>query len=205
MTLAAALDGLDVSRETEQRLGALADLVQKWSPRINLVARSTLGQLESRHIADSAQLFKIAPVSKKWLDLGSGGGFPGLVIAILAADLRPEMSVVMVESDTRKCVFLRTALRELGVQGDVVQSRIEALAPADADLVSARALAPLPKLLGYAARHMAIGATALFPKGSNWQTELSEARESWHFDLETHTSVVDPSSVILEVRELSNA
>ncbi|GGA99599.1 ribosomal RNA small subunit methyltransferase G [Allosediminivita pacifica] len=164
-----------------------------------------MGEVESRHIADSVQLFGIAPEVTKWVDLGSGGGFPGLVIAVLAAELRPEMSVVMVESDTRKCVFLRTALRELGVEGQVMQSRIEALSPLDADLVSARALAPLPKLLGYAKRHMAIDAMALFPKGSNWQSELSEARKSWHFDLETHTSVVDPSSVILEVRELSNA
>ena len=196
---------VDVSRETQARLDHLAALVRKWSLKINLIARSTLNDLETRHISDSKQLFALAPQSEHWVDLGSGGGFPGLVVAILAAEHRPQMKVTLVESDARKCVFLRTALRETGVAAEVVQKRIEAVEPLQADLLSARALAPLPKLLGYAHRHMAPHATALFPKGASWQTELSEARDSWQFRSEAHRSVVDPSSVILEIRELSNA
>ncbi len=171
----------DVSRETRARLDHLASLVRKWSPKINLVAKSTLEDLETRHIADSKQLFELVRQADHWVDLGSGGGFPGLVVAILGAEFRPGMRITLVESDARKCVFLRTALRETGVAGDVIQQRIESAKPLHADILSARALAPLPKLLGYAHRHMAPGATALFPKGTNWQTELSEARDSWQF------------------------
>ena len=120
------LGSLTVSRETIDRLSIYANLLEKWNPRINLVSRSTLDDLWSRHIVDSAQLFELAPVTAKhWVDLGSGGGFPGLVIAILAKELRPELEVVLVESDQRKCAFLRTVSRETNCGAVVHSKRVE--------------------------------------------------------------------------------
>ncbi|SDX88726.1 16S rRNA (guanine(527)-N(7))-methyltransferase RsmG [Citreimonas salinaria] len=196
---------LDVSRETNERLTLFADLLAKWNPRINLVSRSSLSHVWTRHIADSAQLFDLAPANaRKWVDLGSGGGFPGLVVAILAAEKSPNMHITLVESDGRKAVFLRTVLRETGVSAAVEAARIEHVVPLCADVVSARALAPLDLLLGHVARHSAVDGIALLPKGISWQKEVDIAKKSWTFSHRVHTSETDPSSVILTVGDLSH-
>ncbi len=197
-----ATSAAHVSRETTERFAALAALVRKWSPKINLVSRSTLDALEDRHIADSAQLFDLAPPARSWADLGSGAGFPGLVCAILAAERSPGTAFTFVESDTRKATFLRTALRELGLAAEVKAARIEALDPLGADVVSARALAELPALLGHVHRHMAPTGTALLPKGAAWEKEVTEARETWSFSLSRHTSVTHPDAVILQIGDV---
>jgi 16S rRNA (guanine527-N7)-methyltransferase len=203
---AEALAVLNVSRETVSRLDAYAALLEKWNPAINLVAKSTLAELWTRHILDSAQLFDLAPLdAKRWADLGAGGGFPGLVIAILAAEKRPELKIALVESDARKAAFLQAALRETGLAAEVIAERIEKIPPLQADVVSARALAPLPKLLAYAERHLAEGGVALFPKGAGAEAELSESLERWQFSVQKHPSRTDQEAAVLRIGELKRA
>ena len=195
---------IDVSRETTERLQIYSDLLQSWTKKINLIAPSTVPDLRRRHIEDSTQLFPLAQKGwKKWADLGSGGGLPGIVIAILAAEAELGREVILVESDARKCAFLRAALRETGVPGQVVQARVEELSPLMADVVSARALAPLKKLIGYARPHLNPGGTALFPKGRQAQAEIDEALERWSFACEKHSSNTDADGVILRIGDLS--
>ena len=195
--------GLDVSRETCARLDLHLSLLRKWNPRINLVSRSTLDDAGLRHLRDSAQLVALCtePV-RHWVDLGSGGGFPGLVVAILLSEHNPECKVTLIESDTRKATFLRTVLRETGVTAEVIARRIEDTPPQDADVVSARALAPLPKLLALAHRHLCSKGTGLFPKGESWEKELRDAQMEWHFSCTPHTSTTNASAVVLEIGDL---
>lgn len=199
------LEGLvTVSCETVERLGLFADLLRRWQKADNLVAPDTLPVLWRRHIADSAQLVRIAPKAKLWLDLGSGGGFPGLVVAILLADT-PGASVTLVESNQRKGAFLRRVASETGAPAHVLTGRIEQVVEtfdAPVKAVSARALAPLDRLLDLAQPVLARGATAYFHKGRDFQREIDEATKSWSFDLIKHKSLIDDSSVILEISRL---
>lgn len=191
----------DVSRETAVRLDALVALLSRWSRRINLVGRSTLDAIWTRHVADSAQLWPLAPdAARRWVDLGSGAGFPGLVIAALARDVRPALRVTLIESDARKCAFMAEAARAMDVAVTILPSRIEATAPQRADVVSARALAPLPALLPLAARHLAPDGVALFLKGAGAQAELTEAAAAWHTDIRLERSVTDPSGAVIIAR-----
>ncbi|MEO9779530.1 MAG: 16S rRNA (guanine(527)-N(7))-methyltransferase RsmG [Sedimentitalea sp.] len=194
---------LNVSRETLDRLKTFADLVQKWNPRINLVSRSSLDNLWSRHIVDSIQVFEASNKSGHWVDLGSGGGFPGVVVAILAAGECPDMQVTLIESDQRKCAFLRTAVRETGVQCRVFSKRIEAVETQEADILSARALTNLSGLLEFAERHLSTGGIALFPKGVTWQKEVAEAQQRWRFEFEPIESSTEAGAVILKVKGMS--
>ena len=136
----------DVSRETVERLETHVALLCKWNPRINLVAASTLAEVWTRHVADSAQLWPLRPPGARlWLDLGSGAGFPGLVVAALAAEEAPDLRVRLVESDARKAAFLATVAREADLPAEVLVERWQRLPPQAADVVSARALAPLDR------------------------------------------------------------
>lgn len=204
MTEQNRLAGLDVSRETLERLEAYDALLNKWNPAINLVSPATLTQLWTRHFLDSAQLFDLAGNREGlWADLGSGGGFPGLVLAILAKEKRPGQKFVLVESDRRKSTFLMTVARELGLAVDVRAQRIEAVEPLQAEVLSARALASLDRLLGFAARHLASSGLAVFPKGASWREELAEAEKNWSFSVQTHPSLTDPEAAILTFSEVS--
>lgn len=195
---------LSVSRETAERLELLAALVAKWTPVINLVARSTVADIWSRHILDSAQIWRFRPeAAQNWADLGSGGGFPGLVIAAFAAQDVPDMVVSLVESDTRKTVFLQTAAREMGLPTQVLRGRIEAVDLPPQDVISARALASLDKLLALAAPLRAPGAVCFFPKGAGVESELTEARASWHIEVRRRPSLADSAGCILEIPEFS--
>lgn len=197
------LTDLDVSRETLDRLRAYADLIARWNPKINLVAPSTLEDLWQRHIVDSAQIFAHAPVdARHWVDLGSGGGLPGLVCAVLAADAMPECRFTLVESDQRKSAFLMTAARELGLPVKVLVGRAEAVDPLQADVVSARALAPLNVLLGLVGRHMKPGGVALLPKGKTYEQELAAARAEWQFNAATIESRTDNLARLLIVKDI---
>lgn len=205
MTAGAALERLDVSRETSDRLQGLAELLKKWNPAINLVSKSTLPQAWTRHILDSAQLYALAPPQvAHWADLGSGGGFPGLVIAILSRELDPARAVTLVESDQRKATFLREAARHLGLSVAVIADRIEAIAPLSASVLSARALAGLPDLCAFAARHLSPTGLALYPKGASFQEELDQARRDWAFDVTIHPSDTDPASVVLALKAVTH-
>ncbi|WP_300033033.1 16S rRNA (guanine(527)-N(7))-methyltransferase RsmG [uncultured Roseobacter sp.] len=192
----------DVSRETSDRLQGFHDLVLKWTPKINLISKSSIPFLWDRHIWDSAQVVPMVPAGDTWVDIGSGGGFPAVVVAIFARETHPARQVRMIESDQRKSAFLRTAIRELDLNASVNVARIEAVEPQQADVVSARALADLSQLLGYAERHLKPQGTALFFKGETWQKEVEAAQESWSFSLVSHTSISNPAAAVLEIKEI---
>lgn len=177
-------------------------MLRKWNPAINLVAPSTLDQLETRHIADSLHLAEIAESTPgDWLDLGSGGGLPGIVMAIM----RPDFSLTLIESDQRKAAFLRSVVRELSLGAKVICQRIEVLDGLDAANISARALAPLPQLMAYVNRHLHPTGTAWLMKGRNWRAEVAQARNNWTFDLKPHQSATDPDAAILEITGIRHA
>lgn len=194
-----------VSRETLQRLDRYKKLIEKWNPKINLVAASTLPEFQSRHLDDSLQLVDlVAAEGGTWLDLGSGGGLPGLVVAIMTAD-RPT-SIILVESDHRKSAFLRNAVRELVLPNvTVISDRIMTIPPQQADHISARALAPLSQLLEMVHLHMKPSGTAYLMKGRTWREEIVRAKRDWQFDLEAIPSRTDPEAAILKVTGVSHA
>lgn len=194
---------LDVSRETYERLQSFADLLEKWNPRINLVSKASLPDLWTRHIVDSMQVFRLAPPAKKWVDLGSGGGFPGIIAAIMAAEYRPDTTFTLIESDQRKAVFLRSAARACDLKITVLSQRIESAPPQQANVISARALSDLTTLIGYAQRHAAPDCTMLFPKGKTWGKEVDDARATWNFDLEKVKSETEPEAVLLVIKGVS--
>ena len=193
----------NVSHETFLRLETIAELLVKWQKTINLIAPASVPDLWQRHIGDSLQLLRHAPDTvRRWVDLGSGGGFPGLVIAAALAD-REGVDVLLVESDTRKAAFLREAARVARLPVQVYPQRIEVVAATLApgtDVVSARALAPLPRLLDLAAPFLAAGALGLFPKGRDAARELTEARKGWTLDVNEATSISDPEGRVLVIR-----
>lgn len=194
----------NVSRETSERLDTFVALVNKWNPAINLVSRRSLPNLWERHILDSVQVFAAAPKTfDHWVDIGSGGGFPGVIIAILATERAPNARITLIESDSRKATFLRTALRETGCVGTVINQRIEQADPQRADIVSARALADLSDLLGYAQRHLDPTGLAIFPKGATWKQEIATAKTQWNFAYEAATSKLDPDAAILSITGVS--
>lgn len=198
------LSGFDVSRETIDRLSHFEDLVLKWNPRINLVAKSTLNEIWERHITDSVQLYQYAPAeAKTWLDIGSGGGFPGIVLAVMAAGSNQTAEFSMVESDQRKSTFLRTAARELGLKVTVHSERIEATSPQNADVITARALKSVVELMPFLERHLTPSGTAILPKGRNFAEEIPLARKKWRFDLTEHHSITDPDARILIMKEIA--
>lgn len=195
-----------VSRETFERLEVYAALLKKWQKTINLVSPSTIPSLWARHMLDSAQVMDHAPTdAKRWLDLGSGGGFPGLVCAAIAAEGLVRRDITLVEADQRKAAFLREAARQMSVRVDVACCRIEDMPPHEADVVSARALAPLGALCGFAHRHLMQGGIALFQKGARHAQELESARLDWQMDVSTIPSVTDAEAVLFLIERLSHA
>ncbi|MBN9673172.1 16S rRNA (guanine(527)-N(7))-methyltransferase RsmG [Roseibium aggregatum] len=196
----------DVSRETLDRLQIYVDLVLKWQPAQNLIAPSTIPDIWIRHVADSLQTQWSCPDARTWVDIGSGGGFPGVVTAILLADV-PDAHVHMIESNQRKVAFLRTALRETGSKGTVHAGRIESVAKGwnhgPVDAVSARALASLDQLFRLSEPFTTQGARAVFHKGQDFQREVNEASDSWTFDMVEKVSLVDPVSRMLLFSNIS--
>lgn len=197
-----ALAGFAVSRETVERLQIFARELIRWQGAVNLVAPSTIPHLWTRHIADSIQLSALAD-GPCWVDLGSGAGLPGLVIAAA----QPSRRVVLIESDGRKCAFIRHALHAMGLSAEVIEDRIESsvaeLAP-EQWVVTARALASLPDLLSFGETLWSAGSIGLFPKGRDHLRELTEARESWRFDVESVPSRTDPEARILRISHVTS-
>lgn len=192
---------LDVSRETLARLEAYVGLLERWNAKINLISRNTLGDIWHRHIADSAQLLLHAgPTCDHWLDLGSGAGLPGLVVSIIGADQGRIGRVTMVESDGRKCAFLAEVVRTLSLPATILNQRIEGLKPQAANIVSARALADLGKLLELSQPHLTGSSLLLFPKGAHHRDEIERARIGWVFDCKVHPSQTEPDAAILAIR-----
>lgn len=203
-----------VSRETLDRLETYESLLRTWQRTINLVAPSTLDETWGRHFADSAQLLALAPPdARRWLDLGSGAGFPGLVLSVLLAE-REGAKVTLIESDSRKAAFLREVARKTGVVVDILCERIEKL-PTQAkvvsretaesgkwDVITARALAPLPRLLDLAAPYFSQDTVGLFLKGREAEAEVAAAQSGWSFSFELHRSLTDKDGQVIMVRAL---
>jgi 16S rRNA (guanine527-N7)-methyltransferase len=217
MTAAAPLGRIDgaeafrrafnVSRETMDRLEAYAALVRLWQPKINLIAPSTVGEIWHRHFADSAQLDELIPLEARSLvDLGSGGGFPGMVLAVLRAE-RSKATVTLIESDQRKAAFLGEVSRRLVIPVEILSTRIESRETqtrvALADVVTARALAPMVKLLDWVAPFLGPASVALLMKGRDAEREVAAARSIWRFDVEYRPSRTDAEARIVLVRGLS--
>ena len=154
-----------------------------------------------RHILDSIQVFEAVenPIGH-WVDIGSGGGLPGVIVAICAAEQAPDLKVTLIESDQRKSAFLRTAARECGVKINVISERIEAATPQTADILSARALADLSLLCEFSERHLKKDGICVFPKGGNWKKEVDNALQQWRFEWEAITSLTEPQAVILKMK-----
>lgn len=202
--MATIIGGVNVSRETITDLEAFSAMVTKWTTKINLIARGTVDSIWDRHIVDSVQLYAFAPEKyDKWVDIGSGGGFPGIVMAIIAKTKNPGANFILIESDQRKATFLRAAARELTLNLDVIPDRIENASQQDADVVSARALTALSGLLAHTTRHLNEGGVALLHKGRQSDQEVAEAKKIWSFELEDHVSFTDPDARILAIRRIS--
>jgi 16S rRNA (guanine527-N7)-methyltransferase len=201
---ARALQLTPVSRETTQRLDGLVELLLQWQRRTNLVAASTVPTLWTRHIADSLQLLPLAPAARRWIDLGSGGGFPGLVIAAALAD-EAGAEIHLVESHGKKAAFLREAARRIGAPALVHAERIEEFIRAfdqRPDAVTARALAPLDTLLRLVHPLLKTGALGLFLKGQDVEAELTKASKCWTIDAKLVASKTNPLSRVVIVRNL---
>jgi 16S rRNA (guanine527-N7)-methyltransferase len=193
-------EDLGVSRETFARLKAYVGLLEDWNARHNLVSKASLAEVWQRHVGDSVQLARFIPAEARSLaDLGSGAGFPGLVLAEL---LRGRVQVTLFEATAKKCQFLEIVRDRLGLDAIIRNARMEEVPPQRFDVVTARACAPLDKLLGYAQSFVGSGSICLFLKGQNVGSELTQARNSWKMQVLQHPSLTDPSGVVLEVREL---
>lgn len=187
-----------VSRETRQRLEAYAACLRSWQDKMNLVGRSTLDDLWRRHMQDSAQLLRFVPRHcRRLVDLGSGAGFPGLVLSILGVP-----GVELVESDQKKAAFLRAAAQASGSDAVIHACRAEELPPGPADVVTARAVAPLERLVPMIAPFLAEGSLAILPKGSSVDDELKAVARHWHLWYTRHTSMTDPRGSILVIDRL---
>jgi 16S rRNA (guanine527-N7)-methyltransferase len=188
-----------VSRETLDRLMRYAELLADWNTRHNLVSSGSMADVWRRHFWDSAQIADLIPAGARTLvDLGSGAGFPGLVIAAL----RPELRITLIEATGKKCEFLKVVAAESDLKVDIRKERIEEVTPESFDVITARACAPLSQLLSYAQRFWGKGSRALLHKGQNLASELTEVHKSWRIQAEQHSSRSDPSGIILEIREL---
>jgi 16S rRNA (guanine527-N7)-methyltransferase len=198
-------EAFKVPRETIHRLARYAEILGQWQKRTNLISPSTLPTLWSRHFADSAQLCALAPNARLWLDLGSGAGFPGLVVGIMQAG-RPDFRMHLIEANHKKCAFLAEVVRETKAPVDIHAMRIEDLGESaqslSPDLVSARALAPLPRLLELAAPFFGERTQGLFLKGREAEAEIAAAHEDWEFDFRLHQSLTAKDSRIVEVSGL---
>ncbi len=195
----------DVSRETLERLETYETLLRQWQKAVNLVAPSTLGGIWHRHFADSAQILHLAPEgARSWVDLGSGAGFPGLVVAILLGGAGPR--VTLIESDSRKCAFLREVARKTGTTVDILSTRIEQAATQaklePPEVVSARALAPLDRLLGLAAPLFTPSTVGVFLKGRDAALEIETAAKAWTFAVEMVPSITEATGRVVVIRDL---
>jgi 16S rRNA (guanine527-N7)-methyltransferase len=188
-------------KSVERELAIYEDLLRRWQAKINLVAPNTLNDVWLRHFADSAQVVAALPKAHRWADIGSGAGFPGLVTAILVKD-RPGAMVHLIESDQRKAAFLRAVSRETGAPVTIHAERIEKALPplaGEIDAISARALAPLERLLVMVNQPLKKGAKAVFLKGAEWQDELTAARRLGSFDVRTLQSRTHPRARLIVI------
>lgn len=191
---------MNVSRETIDRLKVYENLLLRWQQKMNLVSPQTLPHLWERHFLDSLQLLSYLPeLPQSLVDLGSGAGFPGMVLAICR---RKTLQVTLLEANEKKCFFLENVSRETMTPVQILRSRIENLSTLKADVITARALAPLVDLLAYAYPLMTEQSFCLFLKGKDTEEEIQMAKKKWNFDLEIYPSLTDPRGKILKITHL---
>ena len=193
-----------VSRETAASLMVFEEAVKKWQSHINLIANATLPELWTRHILDSAQIAWLQPQAKNWCDIGSGGGFPGIVTAILLKE-QSGFHIDLVESNSKKAAFLRSVSAEFNLPATVHTCRIETsyIHIKKPEIITSRALASLEKLFELTLPWFEQGATALFQKGRDYKKEMAEAEQNWTFNSVIHQSKIDRQSVILEISKIN--
>ncbi len=197
------MEKYNVSRETFDRLKTYQKLLNEWQERFNLVSRNTLEDSWNRHFLDSIQLFKFIPESAKTLyDLGSGAGFPGMVLAIVAAEKTPYLNISLVESTSKKTLYLNEVKKQTGINVNIINDRIENLAPKKVDVITSRALTALDNLLVYAHRFCKASTVCVFPKGKKYAEEIKEARKHWSFDCQIENSEQSDEGKILIITNL---
>ena len=195
-----------VSRETIDRLEVYAGLLEKWNSTINLVSKNTINQMWKRHFLDSAQLWPHIPSETKTLvDIGSGAGFAGLVLAIIGMEKSPNMKFTLIESDSRKCAFMRNVSREINLDVQIITKRIEEVTDIKADVITARALATVSQLLEYSKNILKDNGVCLFLKGNACSDELKIAKESWVFLSSQSQSITHAAGCVLRLMEIKHA
>lgn len=193
----------NVSRETLRTLQSFCAEAEKWNKSINLVSKATVPDFWLRHIVDSVQVIDCVEKVSHWIDIGSGGGFPGVVCAIVAADRYPEAQFSLIESDIRKAAFLRHATQKYALPCEIHAVRIENYSGNRGDVVSARALKALPQLLQYTESLLAADGVCLFPKGRSYSQEIIAAQESWSFDCNVIPSKTSPDAAVLRIENVN--
>ncbi len=198
------LGGKRVSRETLDRLRKFETLVKKWTKTINLISKGDVDKIWERHILDSAQIFPYLPKSPHiYSDFGSGGGFPAVVLAVFLYEKDPKIKIYLIESDGRKAAFLRTVLKELQIPGTVLGDRVQKVQLLTSNILSARAVAPLIKLLSMAETLINNETICFFPKGVGWKKEVEDAQKQWNFDFKAITSQTQSDAVILKLGSIN--
>ncbi len=193
-----------VSRETFERLKVCQKLLSEWQERFNLVGKNTLDDAWNRHFLDSAQLFKFIPENAETLyDLGSGAGFPGMVLAIMAAEKTPYLNISLIESTAKKTLYLNELKKQTAINVNIVNDRIENLPSVKVDVITSRALTALDNLLGYAHRFCKASTVCIFPKGRKYAEEIELARRRWKFDCRIEDSEQSAEGKILIITNLS--
>ena len=194
---------LNVSRETLNGFYEYESLLSKWNEKINLVSKNTLMDIWERHFLDSGQIIKHVEASeKRWVDVGSGAGFPGLVVALLLRDRKIDCDLVLVEKNPKKVFFLNEVIRKLNLGVEVVNDNIGTLEPLNADILTARAFSELNNLIELAFRHRKKEGICLFLKGENYRIELDKTLNYWFFDYDIVDSLSSSSGKIIRVKKI---
>ncbi|MFL2812333.1 MAG: 16S rRNA (guanine(527)-N(7))-methyltransferase RsmG [Paracoccaceae bacterium] len=200
------LNKICVSRETCDLLRVYYDMLINWNKKINLVSRKSINTSWNRHFLDSAQLWLYLPKeANKWLDFGSGAGFPGLVIAFISKELKPDLKIVLVEKNKKKALFLSKVVNEIGLNVEIFSSNVESIKPQKADVITSRAFGKLDHLLKISYKHQNKDTTSLFPKGRSFTDEIIMSKKNWSYELEKIKNIIDNNSFILKIRKLTCA
>ena len=197
------IESLNVSRETINSFCEYEDLLSKWNKKINLVSANTLDDLWVRHFLDCGQIINhVDALGKKWVDVGAGAGFPGLVVALLLRDRKIDCDMVLVEKNTKKVFFLNEVIRKLNLNVNVVNNNVDTIEPLNADILTARAFSELKKLIELSVRHRKERGVSLFLKGENYRLELDKTLNYWFFDYDIFDSLSNSSGKIIRVKKI---
>ena len=197
------LGEIGVSRETCEKLHCYYGLLLEWNKKINLVSRKSIYSSWPRHFLDSAQLWRFAQKhTQRWLDFGSGAGFPGLVIGVVAQELKPKTEVILVEKNKKKVLFLKDVAQKLSLNVTILWGKVEEIEPLKADVISSRAFGPLRLLIEISYMHKNSRTISIFPKGKSFEREIQDSLKQWKFDVNKVDNILEKNSSILEIRNI---